>query len=107
MSVFFGLWKLNSTLPPSPDPKMLVAQYEAFLGLFQAQVKSGVVKEAYAFAEGDRGYFISGDVSAETMQEALAAWFPFVTYELHQTVKFPRPIEASIAVAKQRAAMMK
>jgi hypothetical protein len=106
MPEFFGLWKLNSTLPPSPDPKMLVMQNEAFLALFQAHVKSGVIKEAYAFAEGDRGYFISGDISAETMQGALAAWFPFVTFELHQTVKFPKPIEAAIAVAKQRAAMM-
>jgi hypothetical protein len=107
MPVFFGLWKLNSALPPPPDPKMGVMQNEAFLALFQAQVKSGVVREAHAFAEGDRGYFVSGEVSAETMQEALAAWFPYVTFELHQTVKFPKPIETAIAVAKQRAAMMK
>jgi hypothetical protein len=107
MPVFFGLWKLNSNLPPPPDPRMMVAQNEAFLALFLAHVKSGVVKEAYAFTEGDRGYFISGDVSAEAMQEALAAWYPYVTFELHQTVKFPKPIEVSIAVAKHRAAMMK
>jgi hypothetical protein len=107
MSVFFGLWKLNSTLPPPPDPKMLVMQNEAFLAMFQAHVKSGVIKEAHAFLDGDRGYFISGDVSPEALQEAVASWFPYVTFEIHQTVKFPKPIETSIAIAKQRAAMMK
>lgn len=106
MPVFFGLWELNTSLPPPPDPKMLVMQNEAFLGLFESHVKSGVVKEAHAFVEGNRGYFISGDVSAEALLEALAAWSPFVTFEIHQTVKFPKPIEISIAVAKHRAAMM-
>jgi hypothetical protein len=105
--VFFGLWKLNTNLPPPPDPKMLVMQNEAFLALFQDHVKKGIVKEAYAFLGGDRGYFISGDVSAEALMEALTAWSPYVTFEVFQTVKFPKPIEAAIAVAKQRAAMMK
>ena len=96
MPTFFGLWKLNSSLPPPADPQMLVMQNEAFLALFQAQVKSGIVNEAHAFLDGDRGYFISGDVSAEALQEAIASWFPYVTFELHQTVKFPKPIENAI-----------
>lgn len=107
MPVFFGLWELNTNLPPPPDPKMLVMQNEAFLALFQAHVKSGIVKEAHAFVGGDRGYFISGDVSPDALLEALTAWAPYVKFEIHQTVKFPKPIEMSIAVAKQRAAMMK
>jgi hypothetical protein len=107
MPVFFGLWKLNTNLPPPPDPKMAVMQNEAFLALFQAHVKSGIVKEAYAFLGGEHGYFISGDVSAEALAEALAAWSPYVIFEIHQTVKFPKPIEMALAVAKQRAAMMK
>lgn len=86
---------------------MLVMQNEAFLALYQAHVKSGIIKEAHAFLGGDRGYFISGDVSVEALMEALSAWSPYVKFEIHQTVKFPKPIEISIAVAKQRAAMMK
>ncbi|MFZ1023232.1 MAG: hypothetical protein WAN87_03770 [Thermoplasmata archaeon] len=93
-------------MPPPPDPKMLVMQNEAFFALFQAHVKSGIVKEAHAFLDGDRGYFISGDVSPEALQEAIASWYPYITFEIHQTVKFPKPIENSIKVAKQRAAMM-
>jgi hypothetical protein len=107
MSTFFGLWKLNANIQPPADPNMGVMQNEAFLALFQAHVKSGIVKEAHAFLEGDRGYFISGDVSADALQEALASWYPYVTFEIHQTVKFPKPIETSIKIAKQRAAMMK
>lgn len=106
MPVFFGLWKVNTNLPP-PDPKMQVMQAEAFLSMFQAQVKNGVVKEAHAFVGEERGYFISGDVSAEAVHEAIQSWFPYVTFEIHQTVKFPKPIESSVAIAKQRAAMMK
>ena len=107
MPVFFGLWMLNSSLPPPPDPKMAVTLNEAFLTLYQAQVKSGEIKEVHSFLEGDRGYFISGDVTAERLEENLTAWYPYVTFEVHQTVKFPKPIEMAIAVAKQRAAMAK
>ena len=107
MPVFFGLWKLNSSLPTPPDPKMAVRLNEAFLTLYQAQTKSGDIKEVHAFLEGDCGYFISGDVSAERLAENITAWYPYVTFEIHQTVKFPKPIETAIAVAKQRAAMAK
>jgi hypothetical protein len=86
---------------------MLVTQNEAFLALFKDHVNRGIVKEAHAFLGGDRGYFLSGDVTAEALFEALSAWSPYVTFEIFQTVKFPKPIEVALAVAKQRAAMMK
>jgi len=86
---------------------MAVKQNEAFLALYQAQARSSDLKETYAFLEGDRGYFITGDISPVKAMEVLAAWQPYVTFELHQTVKFPKPIETGLAVAKQRAAMMK
>ncbi len=86
---------------------MAVAQNEAFLHLMQSQLQSGLLKEAHAFLEADRGYFVTGDHPPEKVLEALAAWSPWVTFELHQTVKFPRPIEIAISIAKQRAAMSK
>jgi hypothetical protein len=86
---------------------MLVTQNEAFLAMFKDHVNRGIVKEAYVFLGGDRGYFVCGDVAAEALFEALSAWSPYVTFEIFQTVKFPKPIEVALAVAKQRAAMMK
>ena len=107
MPVYFGLWKLNTALPPPPDPTAEVRQAEGFLALMQSQLQSGLLKEVHGLLEGDRGYLITGDHPPEKILETLTAWSPYVTFELHQTVKFPRPIEILIAVAKQRAAMAK
>jgi hypothetical protein len=107
VSTYFGLWNLNLAIPPPPDPEMAVAQAEGFLALLQSQLQSGLLKEVHSFLQGDRGYFITGDHTPEKILEGLSAWTPYVTFELHQTVKFPRPIEINVAVAKQRAAMRK
>lgn len=107
MPVFFGLWRMNSSLPPPPDPKAEVMQQEAFLALYQSQLKSGVVKEAHSFVGSNQGYFISGDVTIEALHEAVQAWDPYVIFEIHSTIKFPKALEVAIAVAKQRAAMKK
>jgi hypothetical protein len=107
MASYFGLWTLNPAIQPPADPEMSVKQLEGFLGLVKAQLESGALKELHAFLEADRGYFLTGDHPPEKILETLSAWTPYVTFELHQTVKFPRPLEISIGIAKQRAAMMK
>jgi hypothetical protein len=106
MPVYFGLWHFHGELLP-PDPKAQVQLFEAFLGQFKAQVQSGQLKETHVFLEGDRGYFISGDIPHEKLLVLIQQWLPFVTFEVHQTVKFPEPLENNIAIAKARAAMMK
>jgi len=50
---------------------------------------------------------VTGDLPAEKILETTAAWEPWVTFELYETVKFPRPIEIAIGIWKQRVAMMK
>lgn len=107
MPSYFGLWKLNMAIQPPTDPNMTLRQYEGFLALMQAQLKSGVLKEVHEFIDTNGGYFFTGDLPPEKILETLAAWAPWVTFELHQTVKFPRPIEIQIEIAKQRIAMMK
>ena len=103
MPVYFGLWKENANLPPSPNPADSVKQVEGFLALMKAQLQSGVVKEVHAFLEGHRGYFITGDVTEEQVYEALQMWWPFVTFELHRTIPFPRGIELTLSATKKRA----
>lgn len=107
MSSYFGLWSANRAIQPPADPNASVQQFEGFLALIKSQIQSGVLKEVHEFLEGGRGYFITGDHPTEKIYEALAAWSPFVTFELHETVKFPKPLEVAVAIWKQRAAMMK
>lgn len=107
MPSYFGLWKFSLAIPPSPDPNMGVKQFEAFLGQMKGQLQSGALKEVHEFIQGGSGYFITGDLSPEKALELTTSWSPWVTFELHQTVKFPRPIEIQIEVWKARAAMMK
>lgn len=107
MASYFGLWKFNFAIPPPADPNMGVQQYEAFLVQMKAQLQSGALKEVHEFIQGGAGYFITGDVSPEKALELTSSWEPWVTFELHQTVKFPRPIEMQIELWKARAAMMK
>jgi hypothetical protein len=102
MPVYFGLWKQNP-LPPQPNPADNVKLMEGFLALMKAQLQSGVVKEVHAFLEGGRGYFVTGDVSEEQIYEALQMWWPFVSFELHRTIPFPRGIELQLSAAKKLA----
>ncbi len=107
MPTYFGLWKFNFAIPPPVDPNMAVRQFEAFLAQMKAQLQSGAIKEVHEFIQGGAGYFITGDITPEKNLELTTSWYPWVTFEVHQTVKFPRPIEIQIEVWKARAAMMK
>ena len=51
---------------------------------------------------GDRGYFVTGDVGEEQLYEALQMWSPFVIFELHRTVPFPKAIELPVSATKKR-----
>ena len=102
MPVYFGLWKLNPNIPPSPNPADQVKGSEGFLALMKAQLRSGVIKEVHGFLEGGRGYFITGDVQEEQIYEALFMWWPFVTFEVHRTIPFPRAIELQLSATKKR-----
>ena len=106
MPTYFGLWHFHPEQLP-PDPTMQVQMYEAFLGLYHSQMESGVLKEVHVFLDGLSGYFVSGDIAHEKLLMTIQQWLPFVTFQVHQTVKFPAPIENNIAIAKARAAMMK
>jgi hypothetical protein len=103
MPVYFGLWEQNLNIPPSPNPADNVKQFEGFLALMKAQLQSGVLKEVHGFLEGTRGYFITGDVSDEQVFEALQTWIPFVTFEVHRTVPFPRALELTLNAVKKLA----
>ncbi|MGA7922369.1 MAG: hypothetical protein WCA77_00110 [Thermoplasmata archaeon] len=107
MPSYFGLWSANRAIQPPVDPNVAVQQFEGFLALVKSQLQSGALKEVHEFVEGGRGYFFTGDHPAEKIYEVLAAWSPWVTFEVHETVKFPKPLEVAVAVWKQRAAMMK
>lgn len=107
MPSHFGLSKLNPAIQPPADPRIALQQTQGFLALVDAELKGGVLKEVHAYLEADRGYFLTGDHSAKKILRTLSAWSPWVTFELHQTVKFPKPIEISIGIAKQRVAMTK
>jgi hypothetical protein len=69
----------------------------------KAQLQAGILREVHAFLEGDRGYLITGDVAEEQLYEALQMWLPFVTFELHRTVPFPKGIELTLSATKKRA----
>lgn len=101
MPIYYGLWKRNPNLPLPPNPADQVKGVEGFLALMKAQLKSGVLKEVHGFLEGDRGYFITGDVPEEQVYEALQMWWPFVTFELHRTVPYPRAIELQLSATKK------
>ena len=103
MATYFGLYKLNDSLPPPPTPQEQVKQQEAFDALLRAQMKSGRIREVHAFAEGGAGYFITGDVTDEEVFEDLAAWSPYVTFELHRTIPFPKASEIVLKALRARA----
>jgi len=107
MTQFFILWRENTSIQPAPDPMQQVKQTEGFLALMRHQLSEGSLREVHAFVGGDKGYAISKDVSAEKLYAELQAWFPYVTFEVHQTVPFPKAIEIGLEVLKARAQMMK
>jgi hypothetical protein len=103
MPVYFGLYKINANLPPSPNPSDGVKQLEAFAAALKMQMDSGDLKEVHEFVDADAGYFISGDISPERMHQNLTAWFPWVTFEVHQTVPTQTAIQHGLLAAKMRA----
>jgi len=107
MTQFFILWRQNNSLQPDRDPMQQVRQTEGFLALMRHQLSEGSLKEVHGFLDGDKGYAISKDVSEEKLYAELQAWLPYVTFEVHQTVPFPKAIEISLEVLKARAQMMK
>jgi|SRR2546428_12230046 len=103
MTTYFGLWKANTSLPPPPTPAEQIRQQEGFDALLRAQLKSGRLREVHVFAEGGAGYFISGDVSAEEALEELALWSPFVSFEIHETIPFPKAGEIILKSLRKRS----
>ena len=110
MSHYFILWKRNNELTPPTDPKLQIQQTEGFLQLMRHQLSDGSLKEVHSFLKGDQGYAISKDVTEERLYSDLQGWLPWVTFEVHQTIPFPKGIELSLEVqkniAKQMQAMM-
>jgi hypothetical protein len=84
-----------------------VKQTEGFLALMRHQLSEGSLREVHAFLRGDQGYAISKDVTEEKLYAELQAWWPYVIFEVHQTVPFPKAIEIGLEVLKARAQMMK
>jgi len=108
MPQFFILWKQNASIPPAADPMQQVMQVEGFLGLMRHQLADGSLKEVHAYLEGDKGYAITKETATEEKVYAdLQAWQPWVLFEVHRTVPFPKGIEISLEVVKARAQMMK
>jgi hypothetical protein len=107
MTQFFISWKLNNSMQPPQDPRQQVQQLEGFLGLARHQLTDGTLKEVNAFLQGDQGYAISKETATEEKLYAdLQAWQPWVQFEVHRTVPFPKAIEISLEVVKARANMM-
>jgi hypothetical protein len=106
MTVYFGLYKVNENLPPPPNPNDAVKQFEGFLAVVKMQMQSGELKETHAFVGTNGGYFITGDISAEKLDQTLAPFFPWVTFETYQTIPLEKSIQNAIGAAKMRASMM-
>ena len=107
MPVYFGLWKENRAIAPPADPALIIPVLEGFIAQMKSQLESGLLKEVHEFLGGGAGYRITGDHPKEKFAEVRATWSPLVLFELHETIKLPKPLEIGLAVAKQRAAAMK
>jgi hypothetical protein len=103
MPIYFGLWKANLSIQPPANSVDQIARARAFLELIKVHLKSGMLKEAYGFLEGDAGYFVTGDISDEQVAELLAMWSPFVTFELRRTIPAPRFNEILLSATEKRA----
>jgi hypothetical protein len=71
------------------------------------QLSQRSLREVHVFLRGDQGCAISKDVPEEKLYADLQAWQPWVIFEVHQKVPFPKGIEISLEVVKARAQMMK
>jgi hypothetical protein len=103
MPTYFGLWKENMNIQPPANPADQIAQTKAFLELIKAHLKSGILKEAHGFVEGHAGYFITGDLPDEQLAENFAMWTPYITFELHRTVPFPKFLELGLSALQKRS----
>ncbi len=101
MTSYFILWKVNTNIPPPPDPEARVQQLKGFLAVTKSHLQSGVLKELNSFINIGEGYGISGDVTKEQLLAALDAWFPYVTFEVHETIPTTRSLEISLDNAKR------
>jgi hypothetical protein len=63
VTVYFGLYKINTTIPPALNPNDAVKQFEGFGAAIKMQMQSGDIKEARAFVGMNGGYFITGDIA--------------------------------------------
>jgi hypothetical protein len=103
MTVYFGLYRVNPNLAPPADPNEQVKQIEGFAAALRMQMQSGDLKEAHQFAGTNSGYFISGDITPERLDQNLAVFFPFVTFETYQTIPTEKGVQNAIGAAKMRA----
>jgi hypothetical protein len=106
MPTYFGTWVYHPEML-GPDLKMQLTLYEAFLAQHKGQVASGAVKEVHSNLDGVTGYFITGDISHQKVLEIVQQWSPFVTCQVHQTVKLEEAIQNYINITKARMALMK
>ena len=74
--------------------------------MLKHDLESGDIKEVHTFLEGNSGYFISGDITEEQLHKDLLQWSPYITFELHRTVPGLKSVEALVAVARERVALM-
>ena len=102
MTLFFGLWKLNKSIQPSPTPEAQIMQQEGFNMMLRAQLQAGRLREVNAYLEGDAGYFLY-EGSNEQLAEDLALWSPYVNFEIHQTLPAQKSNELALSALKKRA----
>ena len=105
MTTYFGLWKVETSLAPQ-DPKMAIQLYQAFGTQIKRDFESGVLKVNESFLEGNAGYFITGDITEETLHHTLLRFAPYVQFEIHRTIPALKTVEHLVAIAKERAAAM-
>jgi len=105
MAIYFGLYKLNANLPRPQNPNDQIKILEAFAAALKMQIQSGDLKEVHEFVDANGGYIISGDISPERLHQNLTAWFPWVTFEVHQTIPTEKAIQNALNAAKMWAGM--
>jgi hypothetical protein len=101
MPVFFGFYKIS----PNPPTEAWVKQLEAFAASIRMQTQMGDIREAHAFVGALGGYFITGDISPERLDQNLALYFPWVTFETHEMIPVELALKNAIGAAKTRAGM--
>ena len=94
MTSFFGTYKTNFT--PGVDPKVHLELLKQHRDLLNEEFKSGVLKEAHQYIEGNGGWFVTGDISDEKLYEVVATWSPYVEIELHKTIPLQRAMDLSV-----------